>query len=198
MANGDIAAGIGWTTYASSQSASLGYDDVNYALDRAADLYTTQRDVILPAINQPIFSVIGATGSTQNIGSGTWSVPTSPAWATPNINDGFTSWNSGQLTVKKAGLYTFGAYVEWDADQGGGIYRTGVRVQKNSLAVSDAATLARGYGFGFSAVLPKRHARLVAGDVITLMVQQNNNQGAILKMPQGPLNLSLNVEWVRA
>jgi len=37
MANGDTAAALGWTTYPGTQDRRLGYDDINYALDRAAD-----------------------------------------------------------------------------------------------------------------------------------------------------------------
>jgi hypothetical protein len=37
MANGDKAAAKGWTTYPSTQAHSLGYDDINYAMDRTAD-----------------------------------------------------------------------------------------------------------------------------------------------------------------
>jgi hypothetical protein len=37
MANGDIAAAAGYTTYPSSQAHSLGYDDINYTLDQVAN-----------------------------------------------------------------------------------------------------------------------------------------------------------------
>jgi hypothetical protein len=37
MANGDKAAAKGWSTYPPTQAHSLGYDDINYALDRVAD-----------------------------------------------------------------------------------------------------------------------------------------------------------------
>lgn len=36
MANGDAAAAKGWTTFPSTQAHSLGYDDINYALDKVA------------------------------------------------------------------------------------------------------------------------------------------------------------------
>lgn len=36
MANGDAAAAKGWTTFPNTQAHSLGYDDINYAMDRTA------------------------------------------------------------------------------------------------------------------------------------------------------------------
>ena len=36
MANGDAAAAKGWTTFPNTQAHSLGYDDINYALDKVA------------------------------------------------------------------------------------------------------------------------------------------------------------------
>ena len=37
MANGDKAQAKGWTTFPGTQAHSLGYDDINYALDRIAE-----------------------------------------------------------------------------------------------------------------------------------------------------------------
>lgn len=37
MANGDKASAKGWSTFPNTQAHSLGYDDINYALDRLAD-----------------------------------------------------------------------------------------------------------------------------------------------------------------
>jgi len=37
VANGDIAAAAGYTTFSSSQAHSLGYDDINYVLDQVAN-----------------------------------------------------------------------------------------------------------------------------------------------------------------
>jgi len=37
MANGDKAAAKGWTVFPGTQAHSLGYDDINYALDKIAD-----------------------------------------------------------------------------------------------------------------------------------------------------------------
>jgi len=37
MANGDKASAKGWTVVPNTQAHSLGYDDINYAMDRTAD-----------------------------------------------------------------------------------------------------------------------------------------------------------------
>lgn len=37
MANGDAASAHGWTVVPSSDDVRIGYDDINYAMDRTAD-----------------------------------------------------------------------------------------------------------------------------------------------------------------
>lgn len=37
MANGDAAAAQGWTVVPSTDDVKVGYDDINYAMDRTAD-----------------------------------------------------------------------------------------------------------------------------------------------------------------
>ena len=37
VANGDKASSKGWTVFPNTQAHSLGYDDINYAMDRTAD-----------------------------------------------------------------------------------------------------------------------------------------------------------------
>lgn len=44
MANGDKAAAVGWTVFPGTGDRRMGYDDINYALDRAAEQYTGKID----------------------------------------------------------------------------------------------------------------------------------------------------------
>lgn len=193
MANGDIAASLGWPTFSATQDRRLGYDNDNYALDRAAEQYITLRDDVLPAINQPIFSVKRGT-SIYNLAGGDWTAFTSTPFATPILNDGFTAWAGGQLTIEKAGVYQVDAHVQFvDANYN----RTAIEIVKNTSQAGTANTLARNVTGGSLSVSAGDLVPLVAGDVLRLLGYQREAGGASHGIDTGRADLSWTVEWRR-
>ncbi|MCS6563427.1 hypothetical protein [Curtobacterium poinsettiae] len=194
MANGDIASSVGWTTYSSAQQRSLGYDNDNYALDRAAEQYVTLRDTVLPAINQPIFAAKRGT-TIYNVVGGSWTAVTGSPFATPILNDGFTSWSGGILTIAKGGVYRVSAHVQFtDANYN----RTAVEIVKNTSSAGTNNTLARNVTGGGLSVDASNLVRLVPGDVLRLVVYQRETGGASHGIDLEAADLSFTVEWVRA
>lgn len=203
MPNGDIAAQVGWQTYASSQSASLGYDDVNYALDRAAEQYLALRDKVLPAVNQPVFAARRGS-AIYNLAGGSWTRITSSPYATPLINTGFglnndaaKGWSGGQLTIAKAGIYRVAGHIQFvDA-----LYnRIGIEIVKNTSSSNTANTLARNIVGGYEclSVDCEDLVRLVPGDVLLMLGYQREAGGDSHGIDTGPADISFRVEWVRS
>lgn len=184
MANGDIASARGWTTFASTQNVSTGYDNDNYALDMAAT-QANRLDVVEAAVNQPIFKV-GRSTNTVNLNDGTVYTAASSWFASPVINTGFTKWQAGQLTVAKAGVYRISAHVNFVNDRD----TVEVYVMQNGTYVLKQTNAGRG-ATGTELV------RLAAGDVIAMRVLCIG-AGAQNLINTNPYDLSLSLEWVRA
>lgn len=193
MANGDKAAAVGWSTFASTQSASQGYDDVNYALDRAAEQYTTLRDQVLPAVNQPAFSVRKADYP-LTIPNRSWAFVNGNNWGATVVNDGFTLWRNGQLTIAKAGVYRVSVGVQFldnDRDMG-----SGAQITRNTTNPDTANTLVKVENGGRGAAKSEL-VRLVAGDILALLIYATHNVPANTTVENNPYALSMSVEWVR-
>jgi hypothetical protein len=186
VANGDIAASLGWPTYSATQDRKLGYDNDNAALDRAAQNYITLRDEVLPAIDQPVFLARGV--STTAVGSGDW------------VN--ITRWEVGQLTVQKDGVYRADIHAQFGFDLGENTDMTyiGAQLVKNTTAPNTPAgtVLKNVPGRGSAAVDLRGLVPLVAGDVVTLLVRQNNGRGARLNLGTAPFDVTMSLEWIRA
>lgn len=201
MANGDIAAARGWTTFTPTQDRKLGYDNDNYGLDRTAE-QAKRLDDAEQAINQPIFAVRRGTNVAGIAPSGTW-VPAPYQWyATPTINTGFSTtapWSVGnvQLTIARPGIYRVAAHLQWeDATD---YNRTAIAVVKNTTEANDQNTLARQVNDdGGTSLAASDLVRLVAGDVVRMLVFQRNNSGKQHAPATGPADMSMSVEWVRA
>jgi hypothetical protein len=52
VANGDKAAALGWTVVAGTDDRRVGYDDINYAMDRTAEQATGKIDKTTILIQQ--------------------------------------------------------------------------------------------------------------------------------------------------
>jgi len=193
MANGDIASGLGWTIFAATQDRKLGYDNDNYALDRAAEQFIALRDKVLPAINQPIFKVGRSTNAVDLNDNSTYQAA-SNWFATPVVNDGFTKWTAGQLTVAKAGLYRLTVHAQF----------IGVRDTVEALVVRNTSekpapagnTLIKNSNAG-RATTATDLVRLVAGDVLTVQVLCVG-AGASNLLGTNPYDFTFSAEWVRA
>lgn len=75
MANGDLAAAKGWTTIPNTQAHSLGYDDINYALDRTAEEVDAR--VAADALKFDASKVIIATSEPTVVNGAIWLKPLS-------------------------------------------------------------------------------------------------------------------------
>lgn len=184
MANGDLASARGWTTFAATQQRSQGWDNDNYALDRAAE-QANRLDVVEAAVNQPIFKV-GRSTNTANVNDAQITTVPSSWYAAATINIGFTKWQAGQLTVAKAGVYRLSAHVNFVNDRDTvEIYamQNGVYVLKQTNA---------GRGAAISDLV-----RLAAGDVLALRVLCIG-AGPQNLVNTNPYDLSFSAEWVRA
>lgn len=193
MANGDIASTVGWTTYAATQQRSQGYDNDNYALDRAAEQFITLRDQVLPAVNQPVFAVRRAN-SGRALNNTTWTQLLGAVYAAPLVADGFASWANGQLKIAKAGLYRinvrFGATVQQDL--------VAVQVVRNTALPDTAAgTLVKNDGTGFGAIA-NGIVRLAVGDVLSVLGLMTSAVTVERAIGYNPWDLELDVEWIRA
>lgn len=194
MANGDIAASVGWSTFASSQSAKQGYDNDNYALDRAAEQYKTLRDTVLPAVNQPVFSVRKADYA-LTLPNNSWAFVNGNNWGAAVVSDGFTKWENGQLTVAKAGVYRLSMGVQFlntDRDM-----IAGAQIVRNTTTANTANTLVKAEQGGRGAAKTEL-VRLVAGDVLAMLVYASHSAATSTTVDNNPFALSMSVEWVRA
>jgi len=191
MANGDKANAVGWTTAAGTDDLRTGYDKINYVADRVAEQYTTLRDTVLPAINQPIFAV-RRSSSAFLFDNALWRVMPASVFASPILNDGFTSWSGGQLTIKKSGAYRLGAHFQIV----GAAPLTEIQVVKNTTTPDTVNTLIKDTSSGRGATASDL-VRLVAGDVLVVLAHMDDGH---LDHPlsTNPYDLSLSVEWVRA
>ncbi|MDP4333236.1 hypothetical protein Q7F20_07615 [Curtobacterium sp. A7_M15] len=184
MANGDIASARGWTTYASTQQRSQGWDNDNYVLDRAAE-QANRLDVVEAAVNQPIFKV-GRSTVTADLDDGQIYTVVGNWFAAPTINTGFTRWNAGQLTVAKAGIYRLTAHVNFINDRD----TVEVYVMQNGNYVVKQTNAGRG-ATGTELV------RLAAGDVLAMRVLCIG-AGFHNLINTNPYDMSFSAEWVRA
>lgn len=189
MANGDIASARGWTTYTSAQARSLGYDNDNYALDRAAE-QANRLDNVDKAINQPVFKA-GRSTTRIPVSNQTWLVLGANAYATPVLNDGFTSWTGGQLTVAKAGVYRISVHASATQEQS----TMAVQVVRNTQTPDTNNTLVKNDSKG-AGVTATDLVRLVAGDVLSAMIYMTSNVDKLLNT--NAYDLSLSLEWIRA
>jgi hypothetical protein len=193
MANGDKAAARGWSTFPQTQSAKLGYDNDNYVLDRAAEI-AADMDTVKAAVNQPIISVARGTQA-RTLKYGVFNVATA-VWATPDFNTGFTSWNTGntgELVIKQSGMYRVQAHLQVNAADSA----VGVQVVRNTTDGDTANTLAKGEGPGRAADA-NRPVRLVAGDVLRVLLLQRATGSPDLPLSTNPFDLTFSVEWLRA
>jgi len=198
MANGDTAAALGWTTFTNAQNVSQGYDNDNYVLDRVADARVDLRDKVLPAINQPVFLARGV--SSTSVAQGEWKNLTS--WVTPRLNDGFTKWTGGALTIAKDGVYRVSTHAQFgfDTNENTDMTYIGAQLVKNTTSPNTTAgtVLKSVPGRYVAAVDLNGLVPLVAGDVVTLLVRQNNGRSATLPLGSSPFDVTMSLEWVRA
>lgn len=190
MATGDAAARQGLKTYTSAQDRRLGWDNDN---QRGDDVAATmdRLDTVEKFINQPIFSTY--RGAAQNAPHTTWTT-VSTAFAVPDLNIGFTSWNAGtgELVVAKAGVYRIFAHVQFI-----GTYTAiGVQVTRNTPTPDTANTLAKGETAGPGAE-GSTIRRLAKGDVLRFLVLQRNSGGTASTIGGNSFDLGYGVEWVR-
>lgn len=195
MANGDLASTLGWTTFTQTQDRKNGYDNDNYALDKAAANYITLRDSVLPAVNQPTFSVRKADYGTT-IPNQTYSFLNGNTWGAAVVNSGFTSWSNGQLKVAKAGVYRVSAGVQYlDNDR---TMVSGIQVVRNTTSPNTANTLVK-LETGGKGAAKTELVRLVAGDVLSVLIYASHQDSSLsTTVDNNPFAMSFSAEWVRA
>ncbi|MBT1633759.1 hypothetical protein [Curtobacterium flaccumfaciens] len=192
MANGDLAAARGWTTNAGADDRRMGWDRINYALDRAAE-QAKRLDVVEAVISQPIFKA-GRSTNAVNLNDNTTYQAASNWYAAPVVNEGFTKWQAGQLTVAKAGLYRLTVHAQF----------VGIRdtvealVARNTAATPAPAgnTLVKNSNAG-RATTATDLVRLAAGDVLTVQVMCVG-AGAANLLGTNAYDFTFSAEWVRA
>lgn len=195
MAAGDIAASLGWATVAPTEGRNLGYQRINEALDRTASLFIDVRDNVKPAVNQPLFTVTRSS-STVGFDANSWKLVAAIAYATPEVNTGFTGWKDGILTIKKPGLYDLYATLTWaQADY----RRTAIQIVRNTDTPSTTdGTLAQTITNGSETVTARARRRLAAGDQVRLLAFQQEDGGPRHGIDSDPFDLGFSVEWLRA
>lgn len=190
MANGDIATTLGWAVNAGTDDRRNGWDRINYVLDRAAEQRITLRDTVLPAVNQPVFKA-GRSTTRLPIANQTWTPLAGNAYALPVLNDGFTSWTAGQLTIKKAGVYRLSIHAGASVPQD----NIAMQVVRNTQTPDTINTLVKNDSAG-SGVSSTDLVRLVAGDVLVALIYMRGQMDHLLNT--NSYDLSLALEWVRA
>lgn len=190
MAIGDRAAAKGLKVYTSAQDRRLGFENDNQRGDEIAD--TMDRlDNVEKFINQPIFSTY--RGAVQSAPHTLWTT-VAGAFAVPDLNIGFTSWNGGTgvLTVLKPGVYRIFAHVQFI----GSYTAIGVQVTRNTASPDTENTLAKGETAGPGAE-GSTIRRLAKGDALRFLVLQRNSASEARAIGGSSFDLGYGVEWVR-
>ncbi|NRD25849.1 hypothetical protein [Frigoribacterium sp. VKM Ac-2836] len=197
MAVGDAAGAKGLATY----TDSLLVKDVDNALNQRGDdtaATMTRLDTVeAAALGKPMFSVQRGTFD-QNIVHNNWYQVVGNVFASPVINTGFTSWTTGALTIKRSGVYTVGAHVQY---YGQGFTTVGVQLTKNGNGVDTTDMLCKDEWGGGGSAVPAATAtaynvvRLVAGDVIRMWTLQRNANGSTVPVGKVAGDVTMSLMW---